>query len=107
MKDPKVEPYIGALGIDTSNISELFHLLDKDNNGSICMHEFVANLMDLMHHSTGGTEKKFQILVHEQHRMRHTLKHLKHSVAIVHNELKTLRQDWESRTSRSSRQLSN
>ena len=89
MTDPKVEPYIAALNIDTSNISELFHLLDKDNSGRICLHEFVANIIELMHHSTGGTEKQVRKLVHEQHRMRHTLKHF---MAFVQEELQAIRQ---------------
>jgi len=45
--------------------------LDTNNNGSIDLHEFVANLLDLMHQSTNASEKKhIRKLVQDHHQLR-------------------------------------
>lgn len=73
MRDPTVEAYISTLHIDTTNIDELFHLLDKDDSGSITVHEFVANLLELMHHhhQPGVNEQQIEKMRQQQIKLRH------------------------------------
>ena len=71
MTDPKVAAYISSMDIDTSHLGDLFRTLDKDDNGSIDLHEFVANLLELMHGK--ANEQIMQKLLNEQKRTRYKL----------------------------------
>jgi len=50
-QDPRVQGYLCALGLDTSDVKRLFSLLDADNSGDIDVAEFLDGCLRLKGHA--------------------------------------------------------